>query len=164
MSTGLSWTSRRSLPALSNGNDLDRDGRRSAASSESGRAKYLPDPCVLASLAPRAPGHPHHMGIAAGFTLFATALAAATPAAPPCPQAHRCHHVLHVGPTGSDTGHASWDSKEVFRPGPIAIGINYSPKLPTDAGVRIEPIGDCGIHFVLPARFTGFATRCGKGK
>jgi hypothetical protein len=105
------------------------------------------------------------MGVAAGFTLFATALAAAAPAtAPPCPQNHRCHHVVHVGPTGSDTGHVAWDSKELFRPGPIAIGINYSPKLPNDAGIRIDPIGQCGIHFVLPARFTGFATRCGKGR
>jgi hypothetical protein len=103
------------------------------------------------------------MGIAAGFTLFATAFAAATPAAPPCPQTHRCHHVIHVGTVGSRTGHVSWDSKELFPVGPIAVGINYSPKLPTDAGVRTTPVGECGIHFVLPARFTGFATRCGKG-
>jgi hypothetical protein len=104
------------------------------------------------------------VGIAAGFTLFATALVGATPATPPCPENHRCHHVLHVGTVGSDTAHVAWDSKELFQKGAISIGINYSPKLPIDTGIRITPVGDCGIHFVLPARFTGFATRCGDGR
>jgi hypothetical protein len=72
--------------------------------------------------------------------------------------------VLHVGTTGSPTGHVAWDSPQLFRPGPISVGINYSPKFPADLGIRIEPVGECGVHFVLPARFTGFATRCGKGK
>jgi hypothetical protein len=103
------------------------------------------------------------VGIAAGFTLFGATLALATPSTPACPPQHRCHHVLHVGTTGSPTGHVAWDSKELFPEGPIAVGINYSPKLPNDVGIRTTPVGECGVHFVLPARFTGFATRCGKG-
>ena len=102
------------------------------------------------------------MGISAGFALFAT-LAVAAPSPPACTTEHRCHHVLHVGPTGSRTGHVAWDSKEVFPVGPISVGINYSPKLATDAGIRITPVGECGVNFVLPARFTGFANRCGDG-
>jgi hypothetical protein len=103
------------------------------------------------------------MGVAAGFALLSAAAAVAAPPAPTCTPDHRCHHVLHVGPSGSPTGHASWDSKERFPVGPISVGINYSPKLPTDTGIRIDPVGACGVHFVLPARFTGFANRCGKG-
>jgi hypothetical protein len=102
------------------------------------------------------------MGVGAGFALFAS-LALATPSPPACTSAHRCHHVLHVGPTGSRTGHVSWDSKQLFPVGPISVGINYSPKLSTDSGIRITPVGACGVAFVLPARFTGFANRCGKG-
>jgi hypothetical protein len=71
--------------------------------------------------------------------------------------------VLHVGPVGSPTGRVAWDSKELFPVGPLGIGVNYSPKLPTDRGLRSEPISDCAFHYVLPARFTGFATRCGGG-
>jgi hypothetical protein len=103
------------------------------------------------------------VGVAAGFTLFGAALALATPPAPGCTPAHRCHHVLHVGPSASPTGHVAWDSKELFRAGSIAVDINYSPKFPTDTGIRTTPVVDCGFHFVLPTRFTGFATRCGKG-
>jgi hypothetical protein len=66
-----------------------------------------------------------------------------------------------VGPSTSPTAHVAWDSKERFAAGQVAVGINYSPKLPIDTGLRLEPIGDCGVHFVLPARFTGVATRCG---
>jgi len=102
------------------------------------------------------------MGVGAGFALFA-GLALATPSAPACTPTHRCHHVLHVGPTGSRTGHAAWDSKQLFREGPISVGLSYSPKLPTDTGIRITPVGDCGVNFILPARFTGFANRCGNG-
>jgi hypothetical protein len=103
------------------------------------------------------------MGVATGFALFA-GLALAPTSTPACTPDHRCHHVLHVGPVGSPTAHVAWDSKERFPVGPIAVGINYSPKLPIDTGIRTSPVGDCGIHFVLRARFTGFANRCGKGK
>jgi hypothetical protein len=102
------------------------------------------------------------MGIAAGFTLGA-ALALSTPAPPACTAEHRCHHVLHVGTNASPTAHVFWDSKELFPVDAIAVGINYSPKLPGDTGIRTTAVGECGVHFVLPARFTGFATRCGKG-
>ena len=104
------------------------------------------------------------MGVAAAFALFSTGAALATPATPACPVDHRCHHVLHVGPVGSPTGQVAWDSKELFPARPISVGINYSPKLATDTGLRIDPVGECGVHFVLPGRFTGFATRCGKGQ
>src|SRR3954447_12642419 len=103
------------------------------------------------------------MGVAGAFALFGSALAVGTPATPNCSPTHRCHHVLHVGTNGSPTAHVAWDSKERFPEGPIAVGINYSPKLPIDSGLRIEPIAQCGTHFVLPARFTGVATRCGPG-
>jgi hypothetical protein len=103
------------------------------------------------------------VGVAAGFALFA-GVALATPSAPACTPAHRCHHVLHVGTVGSPTAHVAWDSKQRFAAGPLAIGITYSPKLPTDIGIRITPVGECGSNFVLPARFTGFATRCGSGR
>jgi hypothetical protein len=103
------------------------------------------------------------VGIGAGFALFGASLALATPAKPGCPLEHPCHHVLHVGPSGSRTGHVAWDSKERFPEGPIGVGVNYSPKQPTDAGLRTDAVGECGVHFVLPARFTGFANRCGKG-
>jgi hypothetical protein len=69
-----------------------------------------------------------------------------------------------VGPaTSPSDSHASFDSKQLFPAGPIAVGINYSPKLPGDTGLRTAAVGDCAVHFVLQARFTGFATRCGKG-
>ena len=47
--------------------------------------------------------------------------------------------------------------------GPLAVVVHYSPRLPTDTGLRTDPVGECAIHFVLPARFTGFTTRCGSG-
>jgi hypothetical protein len=103
------------------------------------------------------------VGVTGTFALFGASLALGTPAAPSCTQEHRCHHVLHVGTSTSTSAHAAWDSKELFPAGPVVVGINYSPKLPNDAGVRIDPIAECGIHFVLPARFTGVATRCGSG-
>jgi hypothetical protein len=101
------------------------------------------------------------VGVAGGFAVFGAALALGSPASPSCTPTHRCHHVLHVGPSTSPTAHVAWDSKERFAAGQVAVGINYSPKLPIDTGLRLEPIGDCGVHFVLPARFTGVATRCG---
>jgi hypothetical protein len=104
------------------------------------------------------------MGVSAGFALLGASLAFAIPAAPACTPTHRCHHVLHLGPTGTRTAHASWDSDQRFRPGPLAVAINYSPHLATDQGVHTQPIGDCSTHFVLPARFTGFVSRCGTGK
>ena len=103
------------------------------------------------------------MGVAAAFALFSAGAAFVTPATPACPADHRCHHVLHVGPVGSRTGRVAWDSKELFPARPISVGITYSPKLATDTGLRIEPVGECGVYFVLNARFTGFANRCGKG-
>jgi hypothetical protein len=57
----------------------------------------------------------------------------------------------------------SWDSKQLFPVGPIAVLITYSPKLGIDTGVRTEPVGSCALHFVLPGRFTAFAERCGAG-
>jgi hypothetical protein len=57
----------------------------------------------------------------------------------------------------------AWDSEERFPEGPLAVGINYSPKLPNDSGLSIEPIAQCGTHVVVPARFTAVATRCGPG-
>lgn len=71
--------------------------------------------------------------------------------------------MLHVGPVGTRAGRVAWESKELFPVGPISVGINYSPKLKGDAGIRITPVGDCGVSFVLPGRFTGFANRCGSG-
>jgi hypothetical protein len=58
----------------------------------------------------------------------------------------------------------SWDSKQLFPVGPLAINLNYSPQLPDDTFLRTDPIGECGVHYVLPARFTGVATRCGDGR
>ena len=104
------------------------------------------------------------MGVAAGFALFSAAAALGTPATPNCPEQHPCHHVFHVGPSTSSTAHVAWDSNELFPERPIAVGINWSPKLPTDPAVRIDPITECGVHFVLATRFTGVATRCGKGQ
>jgi hypothetical protein len=104
------------------------------------------------------------VGVAAGFALFGAAFALGTPATPTCTATHRCHHVFHVGTSTSSTAHVAWDSKELFPQTPIAVVVAWSPELPTDSGLRIEPIGDCGLHFVLPARFTGVATRCGKGR
>ena len=103
------------------------------------------------------------MGVAAGFALFGASLALATPSTPTCTPAHQCHHVLHAGPSGSSTAHASWDSKERFTEGPLAVTLNYSPRLEGDAALRIRPVGDCAQFFVVPARFTGFASRCGEG-
>jgi hypothetical protein len=103
------------------------------------------------------------MGIAAGFAIFGAAAALGAPAAPHCTPLHRCHHVFHVGPSTSSTAHVAWDSRERYPLGPIAVAVNYSPKFPTDAGISVSPIGECGSHFVLPARFTGVATRCGPG-
>jgi hypothetical protein len=71
--------------------------------------------------------------------------------------------VFHVGPSTSSTAHVSWDSKERYPVGPIAVGVAYSPRFPTDAGLRADPIAECGVHYVLPARFTGVVTRCGPG-
>jgi hypothetical protein len=106
------------------------------------------------------------MGIGASFALFgaAAAFAAPTPPAQPtCTITHRCHHVLHVDTVTSGNNHAAWDSKEKLPVGPIGIIVTYSPRLPDDQGLQTEPVGNCALHFVLPARFTGFATHCGKG-
>jgi hypothetical protein len=103
------------------------------------------------------------VGVAGTFAIFGAALALGTPATPSCTPTHRCHHVFHVGTSTSPDRHVSWDSKQLFPIGPIAVNITYSPKLPIDTGLRIDPIGACGLHFVLPGRFTGVATRCGPG-
>jgi hypothetical protein len=71
--------------------------------------------------------------------------------------------VLHVGPSSSSTAHVSFDSKELFPASPLAVSLNYSPRLTGDAPLRIKPVGDCAQFFVVAARFTGFASRCGKG-
>ena len=104
------------------------------------------------------------MGVAAGFAIFGAALGLATPSTPACTPTHRCHHVFHLGTSSSPTRHVSWDSRQLFPVGPLAINLNYSPHLPNDGFLRTDPIGECGLHYVLPARFTGVATRCGDGR
>jgi hypothetical protein len=81
----------------------------------------------------------------------------------PCPEAHRCHHVFHVLPATTGNNRVAWDSKQLFPPGPIGVSVAYSPHLYFDGPLREEPIGDCGLHFWVPGRFTGVATRCGDG-
>jgi hypothetical protein len=77
---------------------------------------------------------------------------------------HRCHHVFHVGPNTSSTAHVAWDSPQLFTPGPIGIQVTYAPVLPTDGALQTEPIGSCGLHFVVNTRFSGVATLCGHDK
>ena len=49
-------------------------------------------------------------------------------------------------------------------PAPLAVAVNYSPHLDSDQALRTQPVGECATNFVLPARFTGFVSRCGKGR
>jgi hypothetical protein len=102
-----------------------------------------------------------HSLVALAFLLAAHTAHAQQP--PVCTQAHPCHHVLHVGPSTSRTAHVSWDSKQLFAAPQIAIVVRYKPKRRYDAPLQAQPIGDCGLHFVVFARFTGFASRCGDG-
>jgi len=125
--------------------------RAVCASSESGRGEALARPHV--SLHPAlAPEDIPSRGSSSRLRSLRCGVRARNPCHANLYRTHRCHHVFHVGTSTVVDRACGWDSKELF---PAKLRSRWSlpvARAPDDSGFRIEPIGDCGLHFVLPAR------------